>query len=235
MSIDDDYVYFGEDGEEANVNDVHDDQNIREVRTNSKGIKVRGKDLEWIPASSFGSDTLYKESQIYNELKESYTLKRKSEAQSGVVENYVCRFSRRAGYVKCPKQFRVIFPDDSFDVHIEETNCPHNHAENPDSLPTTGIYHWSHRATEIIKEGVTNNLKPTVILRNLRTQNALSDPEPSRVQLNNKISHVKRKGNMSEHCETTQSLRNKLSEFRELPVSDDESWVPLCQIDDSHT
>ena len=38
---------------------------------------------------------------------------------------------------------------------------------------------------------------------------------------------------MSEHCETTQSLRNKLSEFRELPVSDDESWVPLCQIDDS--
>ena len=46
-------------------------------------------------------------------------------------------------------------------------------------------------------------------------------------------SHVKRKGNMSEHCETTQSLRNKLSEFRELPVSDDESWVPLCQIDDS--
>ena len=75
MSIDDDYVYFGEDGEEANVNDVHDDQNIREVRTNSKGIKVRGKDLEWIPASSFGSDTLYKESQIYNELKESFTLK----------------------------------------------------------------------------------------------------------------------------------------------------------------
>ena len=38
---------------------------------------------------------------------------------------------------------------------------------------------------------------------------------------------------MSEHCDTTQSLRNKLSEFRELPVSDDESWVPLCQIDDS--
>ena len=67
MSIDDDYVFFGDDGKEADVNHVHDDQYIREVKTNSKGIKVRGKDLEWIPASSFGSDTLYKESQIYKE------------------------------------------------------------------------------------------------------------------------------------------------------------------------
>ena len=78
-----------------------------------------------------------------------------------------------------------------------------------------------------------DNLKPTVILRNLRTQGALSYPEPTRIQLNNKISHVKKKGNLNEPCNTTHDLRNKVKDFLENPVLEDDSWVPLCQIDDS--
>ena len=166
-------------------------------------------------------------------MKKGFTLKRKSETESGLVENFVCRFSRRAGYVKCPKQFRAIFPDDSDDVHVEEINGSHNHSEDTGAGIRSKVYHWSSLATEIITEGVNNNLKPTVILRNLRSQNALSDPEPTRVQLNNKISHVKRKGNLVEHCETTHSLRNKVREYLEKPDSDTEAWVPFCQIDDT--
>ena len=93
-------------------------------------------------------------------------------------------------HVRCSKVFRVIYASDSYDVHVEETSGEHDHSEDPDSVSRSGVYHWSQLATQIITEGVSNNLKPTVILRNLRTHGALSDPEPTRIQLNNKISHI---------------------------------------------
>ena len=60
---------------------------------------------------------------------------------------------------------------------VEETSGEHDHSEDPDSDSRSGVYHWSQLATQIITEGVSNNLKPTVILRNLRTHGALSDPD----------------------------------------------------------
>ena len=44
---------------------------------------------------------------------------------------------------------------------------------------------------------------------------------------------MKKKGNRNDLCNTTHNLRNKVKDFLEIPVLDDESWVPLCQIDDS--
>ena len=228
FELDDDYVQFGQEDD-----DTTEVQEVQEVRVNSQGIKVRGKDMEWLPAGSFHSDDRYKDSEIYKNLKEHFTLKRKSDTQFGAVENYVCRVSRRAGYVKCPKQFRVIFPDDSQSVHVEETNGSHNHSRSEEVEKEDPHYRWSQLATQIITEGVINNLKPTVIRRNLRSHNALSDPEPSRIQLNNKISYIKRKGNLVEHCDTTLSLRNKLKDYLDIPDDENESWVPFCQIDDS--
>ena len=74
---------------------------------------------------------------------------------------------------------------------------------------------------QIVMEGVSNHLKPTIILRN-------PDPELTRIQLNSKISHVKKKGNMNKPCNTT----HKLKDFLKNLLLDDESWVPLCQIED---
>ena len=85
---------------------------------------------------------------------------------------------------------------------------------------------------QIVTKGVSNHLKPTVILRNLRSQGALSDPGPTRIQLNSKINHVKKKGNINKPCNTTHNLRNKLKDFLKNPLLDNESWVPLCQIED---
>ena len=80
-----------------------------------------------------------------------------------------------------------------------------------------------------MSKGVIDNMKPTVIQRNLCSQNVLSDLEPSHIQLNNKISHKKRKGNLVEHCDTTQSLRNKLKDYLDIPDCDSEDtyevWI----------
>ena len=232
IADDNDFMFLNEENEvEEDIPEVLT-ANVREVRVNGKGQKVRGKDLEWIPKSSFSSNETFKESEIYKDLRAGFTLKRKGDSEAGFTETYICRYSRRMGYVRCSKVFRVIYSSDSYDVHVEETSGEHDHSEDPDSVSRSGVYHWSQLATQIITEGVSNNLKPTVILRNLRTHGALSDPEPTRIQLNNKISHVKKKGNRNDPCNTTHDLRNKVKDFLENPVLDDESWVPLCQIDD---
>lgn len=48
-----------------------------------------------------------------------------------------------------------------------------------------------------------------------------------------RISNVKKKENMNEPINTTQDPRNKLRDFLNIPVLESESWVPLCQIDDT--
>ena len=230
---DDDFMFLNED-EVDEVEDIPEvgAGNPREVWVNGRGQKVRGKDLEWIPRSSFSSNEKFKESEIYKNLRASFTLKRKGDFEAGYTETYICRYSRRMGYVRSSKSFRVIYSSDSYDVHVEETSGEHDHSEDPDSVSRSGVYHWSELATQIVTEGVSNHLKPTVILRNLRSRGALSDPGPTRIQLNSKINHVKKEGNMNKPCNTTHNLRNKLKDFLKNPLLDDESWVPLCQIED---
>ena len=78
---------------------------------------------------------------FHKDLRAGFTLKRKGDSEAGFMETYICRYSRRMGYIRCPK--------------------------------------------------------------------------------------------VNEPCNTTHNLRNKVKDFLENPVLDDESWVPLCQIDDS--
>ena len=190
IADDDDFMFLNEENEvEEGIPEVLM-ANVREVWVNGTGQKVRGKDLEWIPKSSFSSNKKYKESELYQNLRENFTLKRKGDSEAGFTETYICHYSRRMGYVRCSKVFWVIYSSDSYDVDVEETSGEHDHSEDPDSVSRSGVYHWSQLATQIVTEGVSNNLKPTVILRNLRTHGALSDPEPTRIQLNNKISHI---------------------------------------------
>ena len=138
---DDDFMFLNE--EQNEVEDIPEvlAANVREIRVNGKGQKVRGKDLEWIPRSSFSSNETFKESEIYKDLRAGFTLKRKGDSEAGFMETYICRYSRRMGYIRCPK--------------------------------------------------------------------------------------------VNEPCNTTHNLRNKVKDFLENPLLDDESWVLLSEIDDS--
>ena len=81
---DDDFMFLNED-EVDEVEDIPEvgAGNPREVRVNGRGQKVRGKDLEWIPRSSFSSNEKFKESEIYKNLRASFTLKRKGDFEAG--------------------------------------------------------------------------------------------------------------------------------------------------------
>ena len=81
---DDDFMFLNED-EVDEVEDIPEvgAGNPREVRVNGRGQKVCGKDLKWIPRSSFSSNEKFKESEIYINLRASFTLKRKGDFEAG--------------------------------------------------------------------------------------------------------------------------------------------------------
>ena len=141
---DDDFMFLNED-EVDEVEDIPEvgAGNPREVRVNGRGQKVRGKDLKWIPRSSFSSNEKFKESEIYINLRASFTLKRKGDFEAGYTETYICRYSRRMGYVRSSKSFRVIYSSDSYDVHVEETSGENTiqriQTQSPDLGSTTGL------------------------------------------------------------------------------------------------
>ena len=91
------------------------------------------------------------------------------------VYNYFCKFSQKTGYLPCRKEIRIIFPFDSFEVLVEESNT-HEHAEDPDYTGgQSTVYRWSKEATDIIVIGVKNGLRPKVMLRNMRDRNCFAN------------------------------------------------------------
>ena len=77
--------------------------------TNSKGKKVRGKDINWIEKERFETIVAYKESQTFQNIKEEFSCMRRRSPDYADTEHFVCKFSRKVGYHPCPVQYMVIF------------------------------------------------------------------------------------------------------------------------------
>ena len=68
--------------------------------------------------SSKVSFSEYFESQLYIEIKEMFTRKRKNEELChGDVHHYVCKYSRKKKYIPYPHQLKIIFSSDSQEVN----------------------------------------------------------------------------------------------------------------------
>ena len=76
-------------------------------------IRLRGKDMFWTKKMNFNNPREYQASNIIQELNEGYTRKRMSEFEYRTVNNYVCKFSQKTGFLPCRKEIRIIFPSDS--------------------------------------------------------------------------------------------------------------------------
>ena len=91
---------------------------------------------------NFNTPEAFLESKILDEIKETYTSKRKREHETHEVHNYVCHFSQRQKFLPCKKQLRIVFPSDSKEVFVQETGV-HEHIENPDFVETSHVFKWS--------------------------------------------------------------------------------------------
>ena len=235
----DDYEfnYIGEsaDQEEINVDqedDLNEDFEPRSTRVNAEGKRIRGTDLVWTKKVNFNTPEAFLESNILDEIKETYTSKRKREHETHEVHNYVCHFSQRQKFLPCKKQLRIVFPSDSKEVFVQETGV-HEHIENPDFVETSHVFKWSKKATEILVTGIKMNSRPKVMLRELRDINCFDgQTEPSQIQIYNKIAHLKKIMNLSENLLTTFQLRQKVQEHTDIPDNDIQGFVPHYIIED---
>ena len=81
--------------------------------------------------------------------------------------------------------------------------------------------------------GVKASSTPKVILRSLRDQGCFPDGiEPTKIQLYNKIAHVKKVCNLAESLDNTHELRQKIKQYTSVPENDIESYVAHSSIED---
>ena len=220
------FSYLGQEEHEEEHDDFHDDdeENIQ------NGRRYRGKDLDWRLQTSFENVEEYKNSNIFQDLKENFTLRKRRELHHGNVENFICRFSRKVGYTKCSREIKVVFPSDTVEVQIYEYK---NHVHEESSQKSSKVYRWSALANSIIATGIKNGAKPKVILRNLRDQDAFGQgEEPSLNCLYNKVASMKKVLKLSEKIENTHQLRIKIKEYEKIPEDKHEGFVSYSKIDD---
>ena len=220
------FSYLGQEEHEEEHDDFRDDdeENIQ------NGRRYRGKDLDWRLKTSFENIEEYKNSNIFQDLKENFTLRKRMELHHGDVENFICRFSRKVGYTKCSREIKVVFPSDTVEVQIYECK---SHVHEESSQKSSKVYRWSPLANSIITTGIKNGAKPKVILRNLRDQDAFGQgEEPSLNCLYNKVASMKKVLKLSEKIENTHQLRIKLKEYEKIPEDKHEGYVCYSKIDD---
>ena len=197
------------------------------------GRQFRGKDFDWRLKMSFEDADDYKNSNVFQDLKENFTLRTRRELHHGDVENFICRFSRKVGYRKCSREMKVVFPSDTVEVQVYEYK---NHIHEESSQKSSKVYRWSALANRIIETGIKNGAKPKVILRNLRDQDAFGQgEEPSLNCLYNKVASMKKVLKLSEKIENTHELRMKVKEYEKIPEDKDEGFVSYSKIDDDVT
>lgn len=136
----------------------------RQVNENYAGKRVRGQDIHWLEVFNFATTMEYKESGICKELKDRFTCMRKRSPDYADTEHYVCKFSRKVGYIPCKTQYMVKFfsHNDEVNVACNEESQEHRHELDPE-LADNGInFRWTAEQNVIIQQGVLNEAKPRV-------------------------------------------------------------------------
>ena len=188
---DNDFTYIDEHEECDDISSDAIDKRVPKV--NKDGKKVRGKDIEWRDVKVFADVEEFQESEIKKEIDEEFSEKRNNDWEYGHVYNYVCKFSRRVGFLPCEREMKVVFMSHCSEVHVSD-NVVHKHEVDPNYMDTSAGFRWSAEANDVINLMLkTDNHRPKLILRALRDKNIFDGgPEPSMIQLYNKVSHMKK-------------------------------------------
>ena len=205
----------------------------RQAKVNKNGRKVRGRDISWLDVSTFSTTQEYMESVLNQELKDRFTCMRKRSPDYADTEHFVCKFSRKVGFLPCPLQHMIKFfsHNDEVSVACNDDKQAHNHDRDTNRDSHGVNFHWTSEQNMIILQGVLNEAKPAVIRRNLDNANAFVDGSlPTTQQLNNKIASTKLKHNMTQQIFTTHDLREKMKDKLDIPEDDNKAYIAFQEV-----
>jgi hypothetical protein len=234
---DSDYCDVGVDDFEETSNIVDNIENVRKKKTNENGKNVRGKDIKWLTVKTFENVSEYENSDLFKEIKTNFTLQRSRDPDYADTETFICKFSRKVGYLPCPLKYKIDFLSNCDDVLATSNDIlgKHIHDIDPDHANSGQTFRWTSAQTEMIMQGVLNEASPTVILRNLENAQLLEDGNcPSKQQLNNKIQHCRHTLNKTKQIFTTHDLREKIKEKLEVPEDDTDAYIAFHEVLDEN-
>ena len=102
-------------------------------RTNSNGIRVRGRDKSLREWRRFPNAFDFKKSDIFTLLEKEFSQRKTRDFKYADVEEYACKFSRITGFLPCPWNMRVVFLSHTSEVVVERIEGieDHSHEEDP--------------------------------------------------------------------------------------------------------
>ena len=100
---------------------------MRKARTNDESVKVRGTDVEWVEVVTFKNKEAFDESDIKAKLDKQFSRRKSRAFDYGDVDNFVCKYSRKVGFLTCPLKYKVTFMSGSFDVCVEVNDDKEEH------------------------------------------------------------------------------------------------------------
>ena len=103
---------FIDDGEQMLDNEV-DETNSNVGPEKRRG---RGKDLEWRELAKFDTVDDYKNSEVFQEIKQDFSRRKTGEVYGASREVFYCKFLRKLKFKPCYRKIRVSFSQSSDEV-----------------------------------------------------------------------------------------------------------------------
>ena len=142
----------GEEGEHEQLDEETADEGDV-VEENVPNKRRRGRDRDWQEIESFATPELYKASGIFTEIKSQMSRTNDRPTNDSRVEIFSCKHARKNGWKKCKKVFKVVHPQDSFEIVVFGTDDDHLHEEDP-AYNTKENYHWTEPQMELMRRYV---------------------------------------------------------------------------------
>ena len=154
-----------------------------------------GSHTEWYLVERFATIEVFRASEIYSQLK-MFTLKNSWRSGQNKVESWVCKYSRKAQFKKCPRMLKLEYLLSRMEVFVSDNDHHCNHES--DLFNTKGTnkkYSWTTQHEQIFFALMAAGSSAKVILRELWAH-GLTDmygKYPTLLQINTKKSYMFKK------------------------------------------
>ena len=146
---------------------------IPEVRGNI-GKQRNIRDVNWREEAEYEDPEQFNQSDHNSELSELMSRKNRHDIQSGQVEKYECRYSKKTGFTRCPRLLKVSYWSQNLKIQVSSNGKSHFHEQNL-RYSTSKNYDWTNLQKNILSQCLNMpGKKSKVALRKLRQAGATS-------------------------------------------------------------
>ena len=138
-------------------------EEVKRQRMSNRG----SSHTEWYLVERFATVEVFRASEIYSQLKK-FTLKNSWRSGQNKVESWVCKYSRKAQFKKCPRILKLEYLPSRMGVFIfdNDKHCDHE-SDHFNTRGTNKRYSWTKQHNQIFFPLMAAGSSAKVILREL--------------------------------------------------------------------